>query len=46
MDAGDLVSFLGKYKKIKMNPMIKKSGTESYSVKEYDRLLQKAGFKL
>lgn len=47
MDAGDLVSFLGKYKKIKRNSGIKElSGTGSYSIKEYDRLLRKAGFKM
>ena len=47
IDARDLVSFLGKYTKIKTNPRIKETGgTRSYSVEEYDRLLQKAGFKM
>lgn len=46
METGDLVSFLGKFRKIELNPRIKKLGeTKYYTIGKYDRLLRNAGFK-
>jgi len=46
MEVRDLISFLGKYQKLKMNPEIDKiSDSEKYSLEEYHDLLKKAGFK-